>query len=78
MMSIVKKKNVDKINATVDQCERKYLRANKKSKKKKACYWKCKRMQIFCLVLEDVERGEHKYLDLRHRSKGKKKQYSPG
>ena len=56
MMSIVKK-NVDKINATVDQCERKYLRANKKSKKKKAFYRKCRTMQIFCLVLEDVERG---------------------
>lgn len=30
-----KKKNVDKINTAVDQCERKYLRANKKSNKKK-------------------------------------------
>ena len=59
MMSIVKKKkkNVDKINTAGDQCERKYLRAKKKSKKKKAFYRKCRRMQIFCLVLEDVERG---------------------
>lgn len=59
MMSIVKKKkkNVDKINTAGDQCERKYLRANKKSKKKKAFYRKCRTMQIFCLVLEDVERG---------------------